>query len=86
MSDRKPEKFISAWGVIEWRLDGDLHCDDGPAMVFPDGTKLYYSNGLLHRDGGEPAIECPNGYKVWYDHGRPYHSEGPREPRERESA
>ncbi len=32
------------------------------------GAKLWYKNGLLHRDDG-PAIEWPNGKKEWIQNG-----------------
>jgi hypothetical protein len=34
-------------------------------FIYPDGTKLWYLNGKLHREDG-PAIEYLNGYKEWY--------------------
>jgi len=34
-------------------------------MEYPDGTKTWYRNGLLHREDG-PAIEHPDGTKSWY--------------------
>ena len=30
------------------------------------GTKRYYRDDKLHRDGGLPAIETADGVKVWY--------------------
>jgi hypothetical protein len=36
---------------------GPLHREVGPAVVEPDGTKRFYSQGALSRDGG-PAIEA----------------------------
>ncbi len=33
------------------------------------GTKLYYKNGLLHRDNDLPAIIEANGTKQWYQNG-----------------
>ena len=30
------------------------------------GTKFYYNNNLLHRDGDLPAIEWNDGEKHWY--------------------
>ena len=42
-----------------------LHRDDGPAVEWADGTKLWYQNGLLHCTDG-PAIEWSDGTKSWY--------------------
>ena len=54
---------------------GQLHCDGGPAVEWDNGTKVWYKNGLLHRDGGLPAIEQPDGTKSWYINGE-LHREG----------
>ena len=32
--------------------------------------KMWYFNGKLHRDGGEPAVERTNGHKEWYANGQ----------------
>ena len=54
--------------------NGDLHRDNGPAIVYPDGTQYWYRNGQLHRDNG-PAEVYPNGTQFWYRNGI-YHGEG----------
>ena len=28
-----------------WYLNGELHCEDGPAIEWPDGVKYWYLNG-----------------------------------------
>ena len=35
-------------GTIEWRLNGELHKINGPAVIEPDGTQIWYVNGNLH--------------------------------------
>ena len=45
--------------------DGKLHRDDGPAIEYASGRKVWYQHGLRHRDDG-PAIEWPNGAKRWW--------------------
>jgi hypothetical protein len=42
-------------GKKEWRLNGLLHREDGPAVDGPDG-KMWYLHGILHREDG-PAVE-----------------------------
>ena len=37
----KPKYLL---GVKEWRINGKLHREDGPAVEYPDGTKLWYYN------------------------------------------
>lgn len=41
-----------------------LHCEDGPAVVWPNGDEYYYINGMLHREDG-PAVVRANGTKYW---------------------
>ena len=40
-----------------------------------NGAKLWYVNGILHREGGLPAVEYANGTKEWYVNGE-LHREG----------
>ena len=42
-----------------------LHREDGPAVVYADGDRLWYLNGKLHRMDG-PALEYASGRKMWY--------------------
>ena len=43
-----------------WKNEkGDRYRDDGPAIEYADGTKIWYKNVTYHREDG-PAI-------VWYD-------------------
>jgi hypothetical protein len=30
--------------VSKWYLNGDLHREDGPAVIYPDGTQRWYLN------------------------------------------
>jgi hypothetical protein len=48
-----------------WYQHGILHREDGPAMLYNDGTKLWYRHGRLHREDG-PAVEWSDGKKEWY--------------------
>lgn len=47
----------------------NLYRLDGPSVVYHDGTKGYYQNGILHRTDG-PAIEYSNGETVWMIHNK----------------
>ena len=53
-----------------------LHCEDGPAVVYADNTKVWYQNGVLHREDG-PAIERSNGATAWYRNGVLHREDGP---------
>ena len=41
------------------------HREDGPAIEWHDGGKMWYLNGKRHREDG-PAVEYADGTKVWY--------------------
>jgi len=50
-------------GTKKWRnSNGKLHREDGPAVEYTDGSRLWYINGQLHRIDG-PAIEWV--YQLW---------------------
>ena len=43
--------------------------DDLPAVIYEDGTQMWYKNGNLHRDGDLPTL-ITNGSQHFYKHGR----------------
>ena len=55
---------------------GNLHCDDGPAVVLADGSKIWYVHGVIHRDGGLPAREYANGVREWWVNGQQHRGGG----------
>ena len=59
-----------------WRLNGNLHREDGPAVEWADGTKEWYINDKLHREDG-PAIERADGSKFWYRNDKLHREDGP---------
>ena len=42
-----------------------IHREDGPAVEYFNGSKVWWLNGEMHRMDG-PAVEYVNGGKVWY--------------------
>ena len=54
---------------------GQLHRENGPAVEWTDGDKLWYQNGQLHRTDG-PAVENADGTKAWHQYGRPHRTDG----------
>ena len=45
-------------GLIE---DEELiHCNNGPAMIYADGTQMWYQHDVCHREDG-PAIMFADG-------------------------
>ncbi len=62
---------------IEWRNEyGELHRDDGPAVIWADGTQFWYQHGRLHRDDG-PAVIWVDGTQFWYQHDQLHREDGP---------
>ena len=50
----------------EWfNSKGQRHREDGPAVEYINGTKLWYLNGQRHREDG-PAVEYADGTKYWF--------------------
>lgn len=45
--------------------DGDLHKTNGPALIWADGVKSWWLNGLHHRYYGVQS----NDGGVWWIHG-----------------
>jgi hypothetical protein len=63
-------------GAERWYLKGDLHREDGPAVIETDGTEWWYLNGRIHREDG-PAITFYDGSKFWYRHDKKHREDGP---------
>ncbi len=59
-----------------WWLNYKIHRDDGPALIWPDGTQHWYQNGLRHRING-PAIIRSDGYQAWCQNGQLHRTNGP---------
>ena len=77
------KKFVTSNISIEIESDSisiyknnKLHRDDGPAVIYSDGSKEWYKNGKLHRDNG-PAIMNNNGYIAWYKNNKLHRDDGP---------
>jgi hypothetical protein len=45
---------------LEYRQDGNLHREDGPAVIHPTGTKIWYVNGVIDRTDGPAIINMVN--------------------------
>ena len=67
---------MESYGRTEWRQDGILHREDGPAASYRDGTQEWYQHGHLHRDDG-PAVSSPAGFERWYKNGVLHRTNGP---------
>ena len=58
----------------EWRLNGKLHREDGPAFILGD-CQAWFLNGLLHRVDGPAYID--GYYQGWYNNGLRHRVDGP---------
>jgi hypothetical protein len=64
-------------GTIRYHnAEGQLHNENGPAIVFVDGYKAYWINGKLHNPNG-PAVVYPNGGKAYLINGERHNPNGP---------
>jgi hypothetical protein len=62
--------IIDKYNIKQWfNSQGQLHREDGPAVIWPNGDKYWYKNGQLHREDG-PAEEWTHGNKYWYINGK----------------
>lgn len=62
----------------EYLVNGILHSvNDQPAVVFADGTKIWYRYGHIHRDNDLPAIERGNELHEWWQNNRRHRLKGP---------
>jgi len=83
------EKILSCWrkestvseemntaGKIDRKVNGKLHCETGPATIWPDGSTEWWINNQIHRDDG-PAISYVGGDQEWWYHGDLHRADGP---------
>jgi hypothetical protein len=72
-----PTREVTEDGDIVYRnAEGELHREDGPAVILASGSQIWYRHGKYHRDGG-PAAEWYNGEKWWCREGRLHREDGP---------
>lgn len=59
-----------------WYLDGELHREDGPAVVDQVGSQSWFLKGQRHREGG-PARTSMYGEQYWYQNNKLHCQDGP---------
>lgn len=65
-------RCVTRVGATEYRNhDNLLHRRYGPAVVWDDGSELWFFDGLQHRTGGA-AVCRPDGSLKYYLHGKEY--------------
>jgi hypothetical protein len=52
------------------------HREDGPAIIYNNGSQHWYLNGKKHRIDG-PASVFSDGTKIWYRYGKQHRTDGP---------
>ena len=73
-----PKYFVEKDEYCEiWRNEkGQIHREDGPAIIYFGGFKEWWVNGKRHREDG-PAVIYPNGTQYWYINGQLHREDGP---------
>ena len=69
------EKIITENNCIEYKLNGNFHREDGPAVIWPDGTKEWWINGKRHKEDGPAFIR--EDHKEWWINYKRHRIDGP---------
>ena len=56
-------------GIHYWYHNDVYHRDDGPAVLYPDGSESWYINGELHREDGPALTFADRKDPSWYLNG-----------------
>jgi hypothetical protein len=82
MSKNHPICKVDGFGDKRWKLNGKLHNENGPAVEFSDGTRVWYIHDLCHREERDPetglilpAVEWSDGSRDWYYYGKTHRNE-----------
>lgn len=81
-SQNRPIMTEDPDGTRSWKLNGQYHRKDGPAIEFEGGKKgcAYYWHGKMHRKGGPAFVQKRCGQvvsAVWMRHGKQHREDGP---------
>jgi len=73
----EPKEFIPEYVEDKYGIkrlsdeNGKLHSyNDLPAIIRPNGTKVWFKHGLKHRENNLPAIIYPIGTKEYWINGK----------------
>lgn len=65
--NKTTKKILDDGTIVYENKNGRIHSEnDQPAMIFPDGAKMWYKNGEIHRDNDLPAVILSDGTQEWY--------------------
>ncbi len=62
--------------IRHFNADGQLHNENGPAVIYSNGDKEHWIDGELHNPNG-PAVVYADGYKEHYTSGKLHNPDGP---------
>jgi len=62
-------RTVDQSGTITYTKDGKLHREDGPAVIYYDGSQCWYKDGKCHRKNG-PAVIYSDGSLFWFKYGK----------------
>lgn len=65
--------------TIDFNNSKILHKEDGPAVIWSDGSKEYFINGFLHNENGPAIVEYNKNFirNQWYLDGVIHREDGP---------
>ena len=80
-AQEQPKMHIGSSGTQIWTIQGDIvHREDGPAVIYKEGSMRWYIAGAPHRDDGPADITMKDGKVVcerWYKRGQLHREDGP---------
>ena len=64
-------------GTVRYHNSNNLlNREDGPAIEYSNGDRVWFLGGKLHREDG-PAVELVSGSREWYLGGKLHREDGP---------
>lgn len=72
VSDGYVKQVLKDLGCTVYELDGDYHREDGPAVIWDDGSYIWYRHGWFHRNDGPAFFNAEYGNLHWYFDGKKY--------------
>ncbi len=63
--------YVDSRGSVCYIKDGELHREDGPAIEWSSGRKVWYKNNKVHREDG-PAVEWGDCGEEWWINDKRY--------------
>jgi hypothetical protein len=60
--------------TVTHHTNNEIHRSGKPALLYPDGSRFWVTEGKFHREGDRPAAVYPDGNKFWMVEGK-FHRE-----------